>query len=916
MPSWQKQSEPRNNYKRMNRTDHIPMADEGIKVLIDTIPLAAGWIDMNWTCRYVNSRFVALFGYTQDDVKQVGEMFSHVISNSGDWHEKLIASSNNTIVPSSLNSSIVCTSGTIKHVVINAQVVGNRIIATFTDITELETSNKNLIESEEMFRLSFDRTKDAIFWANVQTGILVNCNQAAEELLEMPRNEIIGKHQSFLHPPEMRDHFISLFKNNVINECSVHDSEAIVFTSSGKRIPVHIKHSVTRICNIDVVQGIFRDISGQKHTDKTLRDAHILLQKTLDSLNEAVFIVETGTRIILDVNAAVGKMFGYTRQEIVGKTTSCLHINDEMSYRFAKEMLKAYEENGYYETLFHMRRHDGTCFDSEHFVTPIRDEQGRILRHVCVVRDISERVRAQDEQRNIVLEQGAILDNSCVGITLTRDRKIVWTNNKFDEMFDYDKGELHGRSVRTVYPSDEAYELSGKATYASVSKGILYESELILVRKDGSEFWAKYYGKAIDPSNLSAGTIWIVEDISSRKYMEQTLTDKTRQLKELNNCLEKRVSQAVQTLKLKDDLLINQTRLLVELAPDAILVVNDELGKIIDANAHAEKLFGCSKQVLFETSPLSFYKSEQPDGVSPDRSFYQNSLRVLDGEALVIERVIVPRDGGERFCEVRLVRMPFEGRYVIRASFIDITERKMIEMELAKALDTAKTALEEQKQFIGLISHELRTPLAIIDGAAQLLILTACADSTCLSHSERIRSATRRIIDLVDTCLTEVRIASSGWEPEFFVERIYQLMHDVAEKVQAGTEKHRIDLDISNLPSHCSCDAALIKVMLINLLDNAVKYSPQGGVITLRGWCNAPGYVSIQVSDQGIGFDPELSDKIFERFYRTWQVPGIPGAGLGLYLVKKISELHNGGVAASSQLGQGASFTVWIRSDS
>ncbi|MEI6206654.1 MAG: PAS domain S-box protein [Desulfuromonadales bacterium] len=134
---------------------------------------------------------------------------------------------------------------------------------------------------------------------------------------------------------------------------------------------------------------------------KELQESKLLLEKTFESLNEAIFIVETGTRKILDCNVICEKMFGYSKKEFIGVTTTILHISEEMSKRFGREMLEAYAEKGYYETQFIMRRKDGTTFDSDHSVTPILDESGAVLRQVCVVRDISERKRAEAERENM-----------------------------------------------------------------------------------------------------------------------------------------------------------------------------------------------------------------------------------------------------------------------------------------------------------------------------------------------------------------------------------------------------------------------------------------------------------------------------------------------------------------------------------
>ena len=644
--------------------------------------------------------------------------------------------------------------------------------------------------------------------------------------------------------------------------------------------------------------------------NEPMLNADLLLQKVFDSLNEAVFIVETGTRVILDVNRAVETIFGYSREELVGCSASLLHVNEETSRRFVAEMAAACAASDVYETVFQMRRKDGSVFDSEHCVPLIRNEEGRITSRVCVVRDISARIKIEKVLRTAALEQAAILDNTCVGIALVKDRVFVWANNRFKEMLGYQHGELPGKSVRAIYPTDEAYAEVGEVAYSAVAKGLVCDTELELLRKDGSTFWAKCYGRAMDPDNLSAGTIWVVEDISKRKKAEAALARKSQDLEDLNKTLEERIREAVDELRQSENLRDSQNRLLIDLAPEPIIVFDVGQGTIVDANANALKLFGCSREELFTTTPLSFYAASQPDGLPSETSFEQYTNRVLAGEVLPLERSLVNRAGAKLTCEVHLVRMPSAKRLLIRATYMDITERKQIADDLARALAMAHSLNEEQRHFIGLISHELRTPLSIIDGAAQLLLLSGCPDSECLKLAHRIRSASTRLTSLVDSCLTEERIASSGWLPELRNESLGEIVAETAALYQKSSDNHRILTEVELLPELYLCDAALMKILLGNLLENAIKYSPSGGSILVRGSAGEAGFMYLEVSDQGIGISPKHGEKIFDRFYRTWEVADVPGAGLGLHLVRKIAQLHGGDVSCTSTAGAGSTFTV------
>ncbi|MDD5297314.1 MAG: sensor histidine kinase [Rhodocyclaceae bacterium] len=211
---------------------------------------------------------------------------------------------------------------------------------------------------------------------------------------------------------------------------------------------------------------------------------------------------------------------------------------------------------------------------------------------------------------------------------------------------------------------------------------------------------------------------------------------------------------------------------------------------------------------------------------------------------------------------------------------------------------------DEQREFLSLLAHEIKNPLAVMDGTAQVMALTGKSDP---AHIAQIRGSVARISDLLRNCLVGERVAEVGWHAEMADCDLRQ----IARAALAGCHSPRHDLhaDLESLPERMECDGALMRILLDNLLGNAVKYSPAGGPIELRGRVD-DGVVVLEVSDEGVGIAPEEQDRIFRRFYRPRQGADIPGAGLGLYLVRRIAELHGGGVACVSAPGEGTRMTV------
>ena len=232
---------------------------------------------------------------------------------------------------------------------------------------------------------------------------------------------------------------------------------------------------------------------------------------------------------------------------------------------------------------------------------------------------------------------------------------------------------------------------------------------------------------------------------------------------------------------------------------------------------------------------------------------------------------------------------------------------------LETALSQEHQTVTNQRQFLRLVSHELRTPLAIIDSTAQIIPLISEDKDQVMLNTEAIRTATRRLSSLLNRCLTHDRLVTGGVLPDYISADICDLIRSTVSHVQMTTQKHQIICDMADSPIIFSCDPMLIELLIGILLDNAVKYSPNGGNISLRVLLHGTGQLSIDISDCGAGMTNEQIDRAFDPYYRGNAISGVGGLGLGLHLARHIAELHSGSISCVSTLSQGSTFTVHLQ---
>ena len=237
---------------------------------------------------------------------------------------------------------------------------------------------------------------------------------------------------------------------------------------------------------------------------------------------------------------------------------------------------------------------------------------------------------------------------------------------------------------------------------------------------------------------------------------------------------------------------------------------------------------------------------------------------------------------------------------------------------LARAKERAEVALEREtaakgqlRQFLSMVSHEFRTPLAIIDSAAQMLMMRAQrVDSGMLTRLETIRGAVGRLIDLIGTCLADEQLENGRLILQEQVLDLAPILRSAVAHHHAASGGRQIKLDMGRVTQVWG-DVNLLPLVVNNLLSNALKYSSDGVVeVRLRA---SHGGVTLSVRDHGIGIPPADVARVFERFYRASNAHKLAGSGIGLHMVRQIVEMHGGSIAVNSIEGEGTVMTVHLR---
>ena len=216
-----------------------------------------------------------------------------------------------------------------------------------------------------------------------------------------------------------------------------------------------------------------------------------------------------------------------------------------------------------------------------------------------------------------------------------------------------------------------------------------------------------------------------------------------------------------------------------------------------------------------------------------------------------------------------------------------------------------------RNDFIANVSHEFKTPIAAIEGYATLLQDDGLTPQEKDEYIGRIIDTTRRLSDLTGNILHLSRIENQQINPQSTEFELDEQIRQVLLELESGWSEKLIDLKIDLDPVKCVGPEQMLRLVWLNLLQNAVKYTPEGGTVSVRLTCEGDRII-FAVSDTGIGMSTEVQKHIFEKFYKADKSRCSQGNGLGLALVKRIVDACGGEVSVSSIPDIGSTFTVNI----
>ncbi len=498
--------------------------------------------------------------------------------------------------------------------------------------------------------------------------------------------------------------------------------------------------------------------------------------------------------------------------------------------------------------------------------------------------EIAQRQEAEKSLKNSEEKYKRIIDNIQLGLMeVDNDEIIQYANKPFLDLTGYKLEEILGENASDHLLNPEWREVMAKHN-ESRKEGDSSSFEIELKDKYGQEKWVIISGAPnYNKKGELIGSIGIVLDITEEKKLREENEFKSIQLRKL-----------------------------YEKSLDALISIDGD-GEIFEWSPQATEIFGYTEQEIIGQNISEKIVPHQFRGAHDAgmKKYHET------GEGPVLNNrieIIGLKKSGEEFpIELTVFPLKFKEDQYFTAFIRDITEIKQSKENMEKALARQKELNNLKSQFVSMTSHELRTPLTTIRSNTELMSYQLESDDE-LTRARLIKNVSRiddnvdRLNQLINNILTIGKLDSDKvpFQPkplnidayiEDHVLKDYRVRKQEVSFTSQGTRK---DIEL---------DQRLFNQIVNNLVENAIKYSPDGAPPEVRAIYHEK-ELELHIKDHGIGIPDEDQEKLFDTFYRASNVGNIQGTGLGLAIVQQFVKLHGGTIKVESKVGEGTNFIL------
>jgi PAS domain S-box-containing protein len=529
----------------------------------------------------------------------------------------------------------------------------------------------------------------------------------------------------------------------------------------------------------------------------------------------------------------------------------------------------------------------------EVIITPIFNVNRQVASLLSVSRDITDRRQLEASSQQQLAQLEAIYATAPIGLCfLDPQRRHVQINEKLAEINGLSLSEHIGRTVEEVLP-----ELA--ATLEPIFEQVLRTGIPVLdveirgatpAQPKVERYWLANYYPLKTADGESLGINITVQEITERKQAEALVQQQLAQIEAI-----------------------------YATAPIGLCFLDREL-RFVQMNERLAEINGLSVaeqlgRTIWEVLP-KLAETQQPIF----EQVFQTGLPILDVE---VQGITPAQPEVERYWLVSYYPLTDKNEQVIgiNITVLEITDRKQAEKEREQLLaDTQATRIAAEEanrskdEFVAVIAHELRSPINSVAGWAQLLRMGKFDQATVDRALEAIERGTQTQVQLIEDLLDISRMACGTLRLTFAPLNLTTVIQAAINLVSPMADAKQIELETQfTAIAQIYGDLNRLQQIAVNLLTNAIKFTPERGRVTIIIELVAQ-QVRIQVKDSGKGINPEFLPQIFEQFRQGQKNSGSKdGLGLGLAIAKNLVELHHGTITAESPgLGQGATFTVWL----